>query len=71
MKGRAPWPYTHTLDQVRARVHGDVAVLTGIEKDVSTKDGSTSQAAFTSIWVRQGGEWRVWSVHWSDLPEKK
>jgi ketosteroid isomerase-like protein len=71
LKGRGPLPYTHTLEQVSARVQGDVAVLTGIQNDVNTKDGSKTQGAFTSVWKREGGDWKVWSAHWSEVPEKK
>jgi hypothetical protein len=33
MKGMKPSRVSHTLEQVRARVQGDVAVLTGIQDD--------------------------------------
>jgi ketosteroid isomerase-like protein len=71
MKGRGPIPYTHTLEQVRARVHGEVAVLTGFQNDVNAKDGSKSRSSFTTVWKREGGEWKVWSAHWSVTSEKK
>ncbi len=71
LQGRGPLPYTHTLEQVHARVHGDVAVLTGIQNDLNTKDGSKSQGPFTSVWKREGGDWKVWSAHWSERPGKK
>jgi ketosteroid isomerase-like protein len=71
LKGRGPIPFTHTLEQVRARVHGDVAILTGIQNDVNTKDGSKGQSPFTTVWKREGGDWKVWSAHWSEVSEKK
>jgi ketosteroid isomerase-like protein len=71
LKGRGPIPYTHTLEQARARVHGDVAVLTGIQNDVNTEDDSKRRASFTSVWKRERGQWRVWSAHWSEVPEKQ
>ena len=71
LEGREPLPYTHTLEQVRARILGDVAVLTGVQNHVNPKDGIKARIAFTSVWQRNGGEWKVWSAHWSDVPEKK
>lgn len=71
LKGRGPIPYTHTLEQVRARVQGDVAILTGIQNDVNTKDGSTTRAPFTTVWKNEGGDWKIWSAHWSQVPDKK
>jgi ketosteroid isomerase-like protein len=71
LKGRGPIPFTHTLEQVRARVEGDVAILTGIQNDVNTKDGSRTRAPFTTVWKKEGGDWKIWSAHWSQVPEKK
>jgi ketosteroid isomerase-like protein len=70
LKGVKPVNVTHTLDQVRSRVHGEVAILTGIHNDVET-DGSKTQSLFTTVWKREGGEWKVWSAQWTDLPKKK
>jgi ketosteroid isomerase-like protein len=71
LKGRGPIPYTHVLEQVRARVDGNVAVLTGIQVDTNTKDNSKGRSSFTSVWKREGGEWKIWSAHWSLIPDKK
>jgi hypothetical protein len=50
-----------------ARVAGDVAILTGIEND---KTGEQKmRLAFTTVWKRDGGEWKVWSAHWSEIPK--
>ena len=70
MKGAKPTRVTHTIEQARARVHGDVGVLTGLQIDVEA-DGSKSQALFTTVWRREGADWKIWSAHWSDLPQKK
>ncbi|MGE3843795.1 MAG: nuclear transport factor 2 family protein, partial [Vicinamibacterales bacterium] len=71
LKGRGPLPVTHTLEEVRVRTNGDVAIVTGVQNDVSTKDGGKSRTAFTSVWKREAGDWKVWSAHWSDATQKK
>jgi ketosteroid isomerase-like protein len=70
LKGVKPARVTHTLDQVRARDQGDVAVLTGIHNEVEA-DGTKSQSLFTTVWKRENGDWKVWSAHWTDVPPKK
>ena len=59
------------LEQVRARVDGNVAVLTGIQVDTNTKDNSKGRSSFTSVWKREAGEWKIWSAHWSLIPDKR
>jgi len=71
MKGMKPSRVSHTLEQVRARAQGDVAVLTGIQNDVDASDGSKSKALFTTVWKRDAGAWKIWSAHWSDVPAGK
>lgn len=61
----------HTLERVVARVQGDVAVLTAVQNDTDGKTGAKTQAAVTSVWKREGGEWKIWSAHWSEIPTKK
>jgi hypothetical protein len=43
----------------------------GIQNDVDPTDGSKSESLFTTVWKREGGDWRVWSAHWTDMPQKK
>ena len=45
-------------------------MLTGIHDDVEA-DGSKSKSLFTTVWKREGGEWKIWSAGWTDLPLKK
>jgi ketosteroid isomerase-like protein len=71
LSGQPPLVMPHTLEQVVSRVHGDVAVLTAVQNDTDTKTGARTQAAFTSVWKREGGEWKIWSGHWSEVPLKK
>jgi len=54
---------------MKVRLHGDAAVVTGITK-VAGMAGTTSFAAefqFTDTMVREGGRWRVASSHISRL----
>jgi ketosteroid isomerase-like protein len=71
LKGRGPIPFTHTVEQVRVRVQGDVAIVTGVQHDVNTKTGGRARSPFTTVWKREGGDWKVWSAHWSQEHEKK
>ena len=71
LKGQPPLAIPHTLEKVASRVQGDVAVLTGVQNDTNTKTGAKSQQAFTTVWKRESGDWRVWSGHWSEVPSKK
>lgn len=55
---------------MKVRLHGDAAVVTGITKVAGTA-GKTQFAArfqFTDTVVRQNGKWRVASSHISRLP---
>jgi len=47
------------LDDLRARVYGDTAVLTGDYRDVNVRDGvqRETHALFTRVFVKEGGEW--------------
>jgi ketosteroid isomerase-like protein len=61
----------HTLEQIASRAQGDVAVLTGIQNDTDPKSGTRTRSAFTNVWQREGGQWKIWSAHWSEVPSKK
>lgn len=56
--------------EMKVRLHGDAAVVTGITK-VAGNAGSTAFAAtfqFTDTLVRESGRWRVAASHISRLP---
>ena len=61
-----------TGQRVRADVFGDTAVVTGVQVAV-TREGEdpprTSRSAFTDVFVRAGGAWRLALAHAVDLPE--
>jgi hypothetical protein len=50
-----------TLDDLKARVYGDMAILTGRYGDVSVTDGvrKDSHALFTRIFVNTNGHWQA------------
>ena len=49
------------LDEMKARVYGNTAVLTGRYQDTSVKDGvqKDAHALFMRIFVRDNGHWRA------------
>jgi ketosteroid isomerase-like protein len=48
-----------TLDDLKARVYGDTAILTGVYGDVAVTDGAKKEnhARFTRIFVKSSGRW--------------
>jgi hypothetical protein len=50
-----------TLEDLKARVYGDVAVLTGRYGDMSITDGvrKESHALFTRVFVKANGHWQA------------
>jgi ketosteroid isomerase-like protein len=59
-----------TLDDLKARVYGDTAVLTGVYDDVAVTDGVTKKnhARFMRIFVRTGGHWMSVAYQQTALP---
>lgn len=51
--------------EIRVRVRGDTAVLTGVLYQKGVQDGKPFDATvrYTDTWVRDGGEWRQLSGH--------
>jgi ketosteroid isomerase-like protein len=59
--------------ELRVNVYGDTAVLTGVQRSrVRTDDGveHASTVAFTDIFVKQGGRWRLSLAYGVELPEQ-
>ena len=59
--------------ELRVNVYGDTAVLTGVQRSrVRTDDGveHASTVAFTDIFVKQGGRWRLSLAYGVELPER-
>ena len=58
------------IENQEFRFYGDVALLTEVDRASTTGGGSSSYQS-TSIWIRQGGIWRVAHLHYSQLAEKQ
>ena len=58
---------------MKARVHGDTAVVTGKThtKGVSGGKPFDFQFQFTDTFVKEGGRWRLYAGHVSKLPAKE
>ena len=50
-----------TLDNLKARIYGDTAVLTGEYRDVNVRDGvqRETHALFTRVFVKNDGRWQA------------
>ena len=50
-----------TLDNLKARIYGDTAVLTGEYRDVNVRDGvqRETHALFTRVFVKNDGHWQA------------
>ncbi len=57
------------LDDVKIRVYGDAAVLTGRETLKATYQGHDQQGEFrtTKVFVKQGGDWRLAGLQLSPI----
>ena len=49
------------LDNLKARIYGDTAVLTGEYRDVNVRDGvqRETHALFTRVFVKNDGRWQA------------
>lgn len=59
--------------ELRVNVYGDAAVLTGVQRSrLRTDDGveHASTVAFTDVFVKQGGRWRLSLAYGVELPER-
>ncbi len=61
-----------TNDDVKVRVHGDTAVVTGrtTQKGEYKGQPSISPVLFTRVYVRRGGQWQLVANHSSSIPQK-
>jgi ketosteroid isomerase-like protein len=60
-----------TLDEVRVRVRGDAAVVTGRAalKGVWHRHDFSGQYRVTATWVKEEGHWRLLAEHASRIPQ--
>jgi hypothetical protein len=61
-----------SVTDTRARVYGQTAVVTGRFFGKGTYKGKPLEERqfFTSVWMKQNGQWRAISEHASNLPPK-
>lgn len=61
-----------TNDNVKVRVHGDTAVVTGrtTQKGEYKGQPSISPVLFTRVYARRGGQWQLVANHSSSIPQK-
>lgn len=61
-----------TNDDVKVRVHGDTAVVTGrtTQKGEYKGQPSISPVLFTRVYARRGGQWQLVANHSSSIPQK-
>ena len=58
-----------TTDDVRIRVYGNAAVETGLSTMKGQDAGNVvpEENRFTRVWIKEGGQWRLVSNHYSKL----
>lgn len=59
-----------TLTDLKARVYGDTAILTGRYDDVHVTDGARGEAhaLFTRVFVKTNGRWQAVAYQQTGLP---
>jgi ketosteroid isomerase-like protein len=61
----------HTTDDLKVRLYGDVAVVTGRNTTRGKRGGDAfeTRIRFTHVWVKQDGSWRRAAFHDSTIAE--
>ena len=61
-----------THEEVRVRLYGNTAVVTGFDEVRGRDRGQelSGRRRFTRVWVKQGGRWRLVSNHVTRLPQQ-
>jgi len=60
-----PRAETYEYSELRVRVFGPVAVVTG--REATTGPGVAFQGRFTHVWARDSGEWRLVAIQRTDI----
>ena len=60
------------LDEIKVRVYGDAAVVTGRSTNKETIKGKdfNNQYRWTDTWIKLGGRWQCVADHMSRIPQK-
>ena len=64
IKANKPNPTPAKPSEVQTRVYGDAAIVTNL------LEGNQGPTRFTTVWVKQNGQWRVASVQQTRLAKK-
>jgi ketosteroid isomerase-like protein len=59
-------------DDMKVRVYGDAAVVTGRNTAKGTFKGKdvSGQEQWTDTWIKRDGRWQCVATHWSRIPQK-
>ena len=73
IKAPADASYSLTSDDVKVRVYGDTAIVTGRVTEKGTFNGRSlnSQSRYTDVWVRRNGRWQVVAAQNTRLPQER
>ncbi len=71
IKAPADPSYSLTADDIKVRVYGNTAIVTGIVIEKGTFNGRSinSRSRYTDVWVRRSGRWQVVSAQNTRLPQ--
>jgi ketosteroid isomerase-like protein len=60
------------LDDLKVRIHGDTAIVTGLDTEKSFYKGedNSGQYRFTDVFVKQAGQWRAVASHVTKVTKK-
>jgi len=60
---------TAVVDELKVRVYGNVAVVTGRQTEKSVEKGKNTSGAYryTDVWVKRGNGWQVVNTHESKV----
>jgi uncharacterized protein (TIGR02246 family) len=72
IKAPADASYSLTSDDVKVRVYGDTAIVTGRVTEKGTFNGRSlnSQSRYTDVWVKRNGRWQVVAAQNTRLPQE-
>ena len=64
-----PRAATYEYSELRVRMFGDVAIVTG--REVTTGGGVSAAGRFTHVWASRSGEWRLVAIQRTEIADAK
>jgi len=64
-----PRAETYEYSELRVRMFGDVAIVTG--REVTTGEGVSGAGRFTHVWAARSGEWRLVAIQRTEIADAK